>query len=68
MTFVECETHLTGTWRPAIESSPTTKKRLPFRPPQPLTVVSETNAAWAVDFRSDALYGGMPVSNVEYPG
>ena len=35
-----------------------TKKRLPLRPPQPLTVVPAPNAVWAVDFMSDTLYGG----------
>lgn len=35
-----------------------TKKRLPMRPRQPLTVSPEPNAVWAVDFMSDTLYGG----------
>lgn len=35
-----------------------TKKRLPVRPRQPLVVVPEPNAVWAVDFMSDTLYGG----------
>jgi putative transposase len=35
-----------------------TKKRLPFRFPQPLTVVPVPNVVWAVDFMSNTLYGG----------
>ena len=35
-----------------------TKKRLPLRPRQPLTVVPEPNTVWAMDFMSDPLYGG----------
>lgn len=35
-----------------------TKKRLPRRPTQPLTVLPAPNAVWAVDFMSDALYAG----------
>lgn len=35
-----------------------TKKRLPSRFRQPLTVVPQPNAVWAVDFMSDTLYGG----------
>jgi putative transposase len=35
-----------------------TKKRLPLRLRQPLTVSSQPNAVWAVDFMSDTLYGG----------
>lgn len=35
-----------------------TKKRLPTRLRQPLTVVPQPNAVWAVDFMSDTLYGG----------
>lgn len=35
-----------------------TKKRLSARLRQPLTVVPEPNAVWAVDFMSDTLYGG----------
>lgn len=35
-----------------------TKKRLPLRPPQPLTVVPAPKAVWAVDFMSDTLDGG----------
>ena len=35
-----------------------TKKRLPVRVRQPLVVVPEPNAVWAVDFMSDTLYGG----------
>ena len=35
-----------------------TKKRLPIRLRQPLTVVPQTNMVWAVDFMSDTLYGG----------
>lgn len=34
-----------------------TKKRLPVRPRQPLTVSPQPNAVWAVDFMSDTLYG-----------
>ena len=35
-----------------------TKKRLPVRLRQPLTVIPQPNAVWAVDFMSDTLYGG----------
>jgi len=35
-----------------------TKKRLPSRVRQPLTVVPHPNAVWAMDFMSDTLYGG----------
>ena len=35
-----------------------TKKRLPTRLRQPLTVIPQPNAVWAVDFMSDTLYGG----------
>jgi putative transposase len=35
-----------------------TKKRLPIRLRQPLTVVPQPNTVWAVDFMSDTLYGG----------
>lgn len=35
-----------------------TKKRLPQRPPQPLTVSPQSNAVWAIDFMSDTLYAG----------
>ena len=35
-----------------------TKKRLPLRPRQPLTVVPELNTVWAMDFMSDTLYSG----------
>jgi len=35
-----------------------TKKRLPARPRQPMTVIPQPNAVWAVDFMSDTLYGG----------
>ena len=35
-----------------------TKKRLPSRLRQPLTVVRAPNTVWAVDFMSDTLYGG----------
>lgn len=35
-----------------------TKKRLPVRVRQPLTVVPQPNVVWAVDFMSDTLYGG----------
>ncbi len=35
-----------------------TKKRLPIRRRQPLVVVPQPNAVWAVDFMSDTLYGG----------
>lgn len=35
-----------------------TKKRLPVRPRQPLTVSPQPNAVWAVDFMSDTLYSG----------
>jgi putative transposase len=35
-----------------------TKKRLPLRLRQPLMVVPQPNAVWAVDFMSDTLYGG----------
>jgi len=35
-----------------------TKKRLPLRIRQPLTVSPQPNAVWAVDFMSDTLYGG----------
>ena len=35
-----------------------TKKRLPVRVRQPLTVLPQPNAVWAVDFMSDTLYGG----------
>lgn len=35
-----------------------TKKRLPARLRQPLVVIPQPNAVWAVDFMSDTLYGG----------
>lgn len=35
-----------------------TKKRLPIRVRQPLTVIPQPNAVWAMDFMSDTLYGG----------
>ena len=35
-----------------------TKKRLPVRLRQPLVVLPQPNAVWAVDFMSDTLYGG----------
>jgi putative transposase len=35
-----------------------TKKRLSVRPRQPLIVIPQPNAVWAVDFMSDTLYGG----------
>lgn len=35
-----------------------TKKWLPVRLRQPLEVISQPNAVWAVDFVSDTLYGG----------
>jgi putative transposase len=35
-----------------------TKKRLPVRVRQPLTVVPQPNTVWAIDFMSDTLYGG----------
>lgn len=35
-----------------------TKKRLPVRLRQPLVVIPQPNAVWAVDFMSDTLYGG----------
>ena len=35
-----------------------TKKRLPIRLRQPLTVTPQPNLVWAVDFMSDTLYGG----------
>jgi putative transposase len=35
-----------------------TKKRLPARSTQPLVVIPVPNEVWAVDFMSDALYGG----------
>ena len=35
-----------------------TKKRLPIRRRQPLVVVPQPNAVWAVDFISGTLYGG----------
>lgn len=35
-----------------------TKKRLPTRFRQPLVVIPQPNAVWAVDFMSDTLYGG----------
>jgi len=35
-----------------------TKKRLPVRRRQPLGVVPQPNAVWAMDFMSDTLYGG----------
>ncbi len=35
-----------------------TKKRLPSRVRQPLTVIPQPNAGWAVDCMSDTLYGG----------
>ncbi len=34
------------------------KKRLPSRLRQPLTVIPQPNAVWAIDFMSDTLYGG----------
>jgi len=34
-----------------------TKKRLPVRLRQPLVVIPQPNAVWAVDFMSDTLYG-----------
>jgi putative transposase len=36
------------------------KKRLPSRERQPLTVIPRMNAVWAIDFMHDALYGGRP--------
>ena len=35
-----------------------TKKRLPVRLRQPLVVIPQANAVWAIDFMSDTLYGG----------
>ena len=35
-----------------------TKKRLLTRPAQPLVVLPQPNAVWALDFMSDTLYGG----------
>jgi len=35
-----------------------TKKRLPNRPVQPLAVIPQPNAVWALDFMRDTLYGG----------
>jgi len=35
-----------------------TKKRLPVRLRQPLAVIPQPNAVWAIDFMSDTLYGG----------
>lgn len=35
-----------------------TKKRLPIRFRQPLVVIPQPNAVWAMDFMSDTLYGG----------
>jgi putative transposase len=35
-----------------------TKKRLPVRLHQPLVVIPQLNAVWAMDFMSDTLYGG----------
>ena len=35
-----------------------TKKRLPIRRRQPLVMVPQPNAVWAVDFITDTLYGG----------
>ena len=35
-----------------------TKKRLPLRLRQPLLVMPQPNAVWAMDFMSDTLYGG----------
>ena len=35
-----------------------TKKRLPLRRRQPLIVLPQPNAVWAVDFMRDTLYGG----------
>jgi putative transposase len=35
-----------------------TKKRLPVRLRQPLTMIPQPNTVWAVDFMSDTLYGG----------
>ena len=35
-----------------------TKQRLPVRLRQPLVVIPQPNAVWAVDFMSDTLYGG----------
>jgi putative transposase len=35
-----------------------TKKRVPHRMRQPLVVLPQPNAVWAVDFMSDTLYGG----------
>jgi len=37
-----------------------TKKRLPNRERQPLIVVPQMNAVWALDFMHDALYGERP--------
>ena len=36
-----------------------TKKRLPIRLRQPLTVVPQPNTVWAVDFMSDTLYADV---------
>lgn len=44
-----------------------TKKRLPVRFRQPLTVIPHSNAVWAIDFMSDALRG-TTISNAEYSG
>jgi putative transposase len=35
-----------------------TQKHLPARPRQPLVVIPQPNAVWAVDCMSDTLYGG----------
>ena len=47
---VYCQLRLNLPWR--------TKKRLPIRLRQPLTVIPQPNAVWAMDFMSDTLYGG----------
>jgi hypothetical protein len=47
---VYCQLRLILPWR--------TKKRLPVRLRQPLVVLPQPNAVWAVDFMSDTLYGG----------
>src|SRR5262245_60061195 len=37
-----------------------TRRRVPTRPRRPLVAAATLNETWAIDFMSDALYGGGP--------